>query len=344
MKLRKIISISIAISFMVLCITGILMYTKPFYKITASIHTVFGFLFTLMAIIHMRNNIKPLKMYSVNKKNNFLSIPLITSLVVMGVLITGILLNISGFNTVYEYGNEYRNSLEGKKILADGTESITVNEDISNVNIEIDVKIGEAFRYAMMVIWVEDMDGNYIESLFVPKSIATSEYHNGKPDKNGIWKPAIVRRPESLPYWAHKRGIKASDGLYIPLGKAYDIDAVSGATPSDDFIIHSKAKNVNLKQFRILMEVNQSFNWNTYYNKNRFPNDSIYNGSGRVGQPAIVYAVTIDLKKIRNSKNYLFEVIGHSHHSGQTGELFTDLSNITTALDIIDRGIVKVKK
>lgn len=195
-----------------------------------------------------------------------------------------------------------------------------------------------------MVIWVEDIDGNYIESLFVPKSIATSEYLNGKPDKNGIWKPAIVRRPESLPYWAHKRGIRASDGLYIPLGKAYDIDAVSGATPTEDFIINSKAKLGKLKKFRILMEVNQSFNWNKYYSKDRFPNDSIYSGSGRVGQPAIVYAVDVDLDKIKTSKNYLFESIGHSHHSGKTGELFTDMLNITTALDIIDRGIVKVVK
>lgn len=344
MKSRKLISVSIAILYLTLCVTGILMYLKPYYKITASIHTVFGLLFSLLAIFHIINNIKPLKMYSINSKKTFLSTRFIVIFCLIGVLFTGLLFNISGFNKIYDFGNEYRNSLQGKQTLENGTQSITVKKEINEVAVEIDVKKGDAFRYAMMVIWVEDTEGNYIESLFVPKSIATSEYVNGKPNKHGVWKPAIVRRPESLPYWAHKRGIKASDGLYIPLGKAYDIDAVSGATPTDDFIINSKTKAGQLKQFKVLMEVNQSFNWNDYYSKDRFPNDSVYSGSGRVGQPAIVYAVNVDLEKIQTSKNYLFEPIGHSHHSGKTGELFTDLSNITTALDIIDRGIVKITK
>ncbi|TCI90197.1 DUF4405 domain-containing protein [Tenacibaculum sp. M341] len=344
MRTRKLASISIAIIFTVISITGVLMYLKPHYKITASIHTLFGFLFVLLAFVHIRNNIKSLKMYSINKNQNFLSMPLITVLAIGGILLTGLLFNVSEFHKLYEIGNEHRNSIQGKETLADGTERIIVRDKINEVAVEVDVKIGDVFRNAMMVIWVEDMEGNYMESLFVPKSIASSEYYNGKPDKNGIWRPAIVRRPESLPYWAHKRGIKASDGLFIPLGKAYDIDAVSGATPSDDFIINSKAKLGDVKQFRILMEVNQSFNWNAYYSKDRFPKDSVYSGSGRVGQPAIVYAVTVDLDKIRASKNYLFEVIGHSHHSGKTGELFSDLSNITTALDIIERGIVKITK
>ena len=194
----------------------------------------------------------------------------------------------------------------------------------------------------MIAIWVEDIDGKYVKSLFVPKSIVTSKYINGKPNKLGIWKPVVVRRPEVLPYWTHKRGIKAADGVIIPLGKAYDIDAISGATPTDDFIINTQTQIENLKQFKILMEVNQSFNWNSYYHKNRFPKDTIYSDSGRVGQPAIVYSVTVDLTKIKSSKNYLFEVIGHSHHSGKTGELFTDMKHITTALAIIDRGIVKI--
>ncbi|WP_106794000.1 DUF4405 domain-containing protein [Aquimarina sp. Aq78] len=344
MKSRKLVSISIALIFLIVSITGVLMYIKPYYKITASMHTVFGFLFSILVVFHITNNIKPLKMYSINSKNNFLNVRFITLLFIAGILFTGLLFNVSGFNKIYDFGNEYRNSLQGKETLEDGTQSINIKNEINEVTVEIDVKIGDAFRYAMMVIWVEDIDGNYIESLFVPKSIATSKYVNGKPDKNGIWKPAIVRRPESLPYWSHKRGIRASDGLFIPLRKAYDIDAVSGATPTYDFIINSKAKLGKLKKFRVLMEVNQSFNWNKYYSKDRFPNDSIYSGSGRVGQPAIVYAVDVDLDKFGLSKNFLFEPIGHSHHSGKTDELFTDMSNITTALDIIDRGIVKIVK
>ncbi|WP_431167741.1 DUF4405 domain-containing protein [Tenacibaculum halocynthiae] len=344
MKLRKLISTSIAVLFLVLGVTGVLMYIKPYNKSIASIHTVFGFLFSIGVISHIINNIKPLKMYSINSKNNFLNTHSVGLLFVTGILLMGLFFNIKGFNKIYDFGNEYRNSLQGKETLEDGKQSITVKKELNDISVEIDVKKGDAFRYAMMVVWVEDIDGNYIESLFVPKSIATSKFVNGQKNENGIWKSAIVRRPESLPYWAHKRGIRASDGLYIPLGKSYDIDAVSGATPTDDFIINSKAKIGKLNKFRVLMEVNQSFNWNKYYSKDRFPNDSIYSGSGRVGQPAIVYAIDVDLDKIKTSKNYFFEPIGHSHHSGKNGKLFKEMSKITTALDIIDRGIVKVIK
>lgn len=283
-------------------------------------------------------------MYSTNTKKNFISNKLIFIGTFLTLVFLGIYFNVPGFHSLYNWGNEYRNSLVGVETLEDGTESISINKEFDKVSVIIDVKKGPAFRYAMMVIWIEDVEGNYVESLFVPKSIATSTYVNGKSDNHGIWRSAIVRRPESLPYWAHKRGIRASDGLMIPLGKAYDIDAVSGATPTNDFVIDTKANVGNLKKFRILMEVNQSFDWNSYYHKKRFPKDEIYSGNGRVGQPAIVYAVDIDLDKIKTSKNYLFEAIGHSHHSGKTGELFEDLSNISTALDIFDRGIVKVRK
>lgn len=341
---RKVISLILAVSFCVLSTTGILMYIRPFSKLTASIHTVFGFLFFVITFFHIINNIKPLKMYSLNVKKNFLSRNLLFSMMFLTIIFFGVFLDISGFNSLYNFGKEYRNSLEGIETLEDGTEIISFNKKFNEISIEIDAKKGRAFRYAMMVIWIEDIDGNYIQSLFVPKSIVTSKYINGKPDVNGIWKPAIVRRPESLPYWAHKRGVRAMDGLMIPLGKAYDIDAVSGATPKNDFTINSQAKIGQLKEFRVLLEINQSFDWNTYYHKKRFPNDEIYSGDGRVGQPAIVYAVEVDLDEIKTSKNYLLEPIGHSHHSGKTGELFEDFSNITTALEILDRVAVRVSK
>jgi len=35
--------------------------------------------------------------------------------------------------------------------------------------------------------------------------------------------------------------------------------------------------------------------------------------------------------------------VGHSHYSGKTGELFPDLSTLTTALQIADSIIVKVR-
>lgn len=52
-------------------------------------------------------------------------------------------------------------------------------------------------------------------------------------------------------------------------------------------------------------------------------------------QPALVYMTTIDINNIKNE--YIFEVIGHSHWSGANGQLYTDLSTITTALNIVEK-------
>lgn len=341
---RKITSIGIAISFCLLSGTGIVMYFQPFQKTTASIHTVFGLVFLLLAVGHIINNIRPLKNYFLNTKKTFLSFQASILASVLCLLFMGLFFNIQGFQSIYNWGNTFRNSLEGITTLDDGTQRIAINKSLNDLSFSFDVKKGPAFRYPMMVIWIEDLEGNYLESLFVPKAMATSEYHNAKPDAQGIWRPGIVRRPESLPYWAHKRGIPAADGLMIPMGNAPDLDAVSGATPTDDFIITTQTRLQKLQKFRILLEVNQSDDWNAYFHKNRFPNDSIYSGGGRVGQPALIYGVTVDLKSFSTSKNFLLEPIGHSHPSGKNGTMYTDLSTISTAFQIFDRALVKISK
>ncbi|MCK7540183.1 MAG: hypothetical protein MZV63_59435 [Marinilabiliales bacterium] len=45
------------------------------------------------------------------------------------------------------------------------------------------------------------------------------------------------RAPQTLPYWSHKRGIRASDGLYMPDPENPVADAYSGATPTTSFVL-----------------------------------------------------------------------------------------------------------
>lgn len=49
----------------------------------------------------------------------------------------------------------------------------------------------------------------------------------------------------------------------------------------------------------------------------------------------------IDSRYAKDS--YLMKPVGHSHYSGKTGELFTDLGTLTTALEIADSIIVKIE-
>jgi len=172
--------------------------------------------------------------------------------------------------------------------------------------------------------------------IFVNESVATGIYSYGDPS-SGKWESGFIRRPAALPYWGHKRGFIASDGLYLPTPDEPIADAYSGATPAANFILQTMTDTVQNSKFRVLMEINQSWDWNDYWTNNRFPDDADYKTSS---QPALVYSVIIDPESDKDE--YIMQPIGHSHYSGEDGGLNSDLSTLTTALDIADRIVVKI--
>jgi len=228
-------------------------------------------------------------------------------------------------------------SLKSRNQVSEAKTALTTNAAGKGQEIVIDFTKGKEFYYPLFAVWVEGMDGKYIQTLYVAKSVATGIFEYGK-QENGKWLKAPKRAPQTLPYWAHKRGIKASDGLYIPDAGTEVPDAYSGATPKTGFVLKSRADNPLPERFKVMLEINQNWDWNEYWTNNKFPDDENYKWSC---QPALVYETDIDLNSLKDS--YIMNPIGHSHYSGKTGELFTDLSTLTTALKIADSIIVKVK-
>lgn len=342
---RKSVSISIAFVFLILASTGVLMYFKPYDKITSSIHTFFGLAFLLAAALHLKSNWVALKSYSREKKKGAkfpLTKPFVTIILIVSIFLVGLFSSLPPFTSLYEWGNGFRNEQLGKITKANEYELIQLPNALGEVEVEIEVKKGSAFQYPLFVVWAEDMEGNYLQTLYISRSIATSVFQYGKKTGNK-WESAVVRRPEALPHWSHKRGVKSSDGYYLPLGgnQDDDLDGYTGATPQNDFLLNTRLHQRERTAVRIFLEVNQSYDWNEYYSQNRFLEDKIYSGSGKVGQPAVVYSAEVHLRGPK--KSYFLEPVGHSHHSGKTGELFAYLTNITTALEIVDRIIVTVK-
>jgi len=214
---------------------------------------------------------------------------------------------------------------------------INSNQNGAGPSVSLEVYRGEAFYYPLMAAWLEDESGKYIQTLYVANSVATGIYKYGKQEKNR-WVAAPKRAPQTLPYWAHKRGVKASDGLFMPDPENPVPDTYSGATPAQSFIINSKADNELPEVYKVMFEINQNWDWNEYWTNEKFPDDENYKMSC---QPALVYEAVVN----RNSGKKIFKMkpAGHSHYSGKTGELFTDLSTLTTALHIADSVIVKLK-
>jgi hypothetical protein len=213
---------------------------------------------------------------------------------------------------------------------------VVTNTSGTGPSIEVKFYGGQALYYPLMAIWLEDEQGGYIQTLFVPKAIATGVFKYGS-NATGKWVEAARRAPQTLPYWSHKRGVVASDGLYMPEPGNPVADAYSGATPTTSFTLATRADGPLPPKFRVMFEINQNWDWNEYWTNNKYPGDNNYLYSA---QPAVVYESMVDQKDMKD--RYIMQPIGHSHPSGQTGELFTDLSTLTTALQIADSIVVRI--
>jgi hypothetical protein len=216
------------------------------------------------------------------------------------------------------------------------TDTLYTNPDGNGNMLEFEFRRGPEHNHPLMALWITDTSDSYIQTLYVAESIAKGVYGHG--DKStGKWLPGPIRRPATLPVWAFNRGLKEADGLYIPTLETPIPDAYTGATPQANFTIVAKTDQVLPDRFKVWFEVNQSWDWNNYWTNNKFPDDEDYKTSC---QPALVYSVTYDLKEMGSYKD--LKLVGHSHFSGKTGEIFPDVSTITTAIAIAQSLRVRV--
>lgn len=198
-------------------------------------------------------------------------------------------------------------------------------------------KTGKYHNHPTFVIWVEDMEGNYLHPLYVTRSVSSGIWDHGELAP-GKWSnlPGKAVRPAALPYWFHRRGLENMPA--IPNENDRLPDAITSATPTAGFFLETKSGVEKGQKYRILIEINQTWDWNDYWHNNKFPDDNDYKNSC---QPALIYAVTIDSRS--SLKEYYFNPVGHGHYSGKNGVLYTDLSRFTTALEIFEEIKVVLK-
>lgn len=204
------------------------------------------------------------------------------------------------------------------------------------LSLQIEFNKGRSHYFPLMAIWIEDTLGNYLQTLYVAQSIATGVFAHGDAS-TGKWMPGEIRRPAALPYWGHRRGIRAEDGLYLPSTENPLPDAYTGATPTGSFVLSTKTDSPVNEPFYLFFEINQSWDWNRYWTNDKFPGDMQYRSSA---QPALVYRTLVDIHGPDNE--YIMKPVGRSHHSGMNGELYDDLHTMTTALNIAESITVRI--
>jgi uncharacterized protein DUF4405 len=340
-KDRSIISLFTLLIFLGISITGILIYFQPYSISTATLHTTFAIFFVILAVLHIKNNwrtllnnLKPSD--KMNKKKWFAAI-----IVVILIILIGGLTGAPPFKSIVDLGDSIRNSNVTEKVKYT---IINTKDEISGNDILVEMKAGEHYYHdqqfflwmsfpvtPQIAIWIEDADGNFIETLYITEKGAKGSFIGFGSEE--------VRRKEALPIWSHKRGQVEKDGLFMPTRDNPLPDAVTGASPESGMILNTKVAP-DLEEFVIFIEVNKGFDYNNFYAYDLESGDPGYN-TGYSGQPAVVYSAKINRKD--GVRYYFPELIGHSSPTGDNGELSTDTSNLDTSLLLIDRIIVDVK-
>ncbi|MBN2279134.1 MAG: hypothetical protein JXQ65_00985 [Candidatus Marinimicrobia bacterium] len=211
----------------------------------------------------------------------------------------------------------------------------------TNNNLKIEIKTGAHWLHEFPIlfgikkenppqfaIWLEDTLGNYLSTIYVTSKIANESWlANGD-----------NRRQEALPHWCFQRGVKYTDGLYLPTKENPFTDCITGATPKTNKTIQLDFEKVD-EPVVIKAEFNHSTDWNDYFpEKAKKGNANYSGGKGGSGQPAIVYSDTIDYQ----NSVYQLELIGRSSADGSTGDLYNDFEKLTSAKEIIESIKVEV--
>ena len=84
----------------------------------------------------------------------------------------------------------------------------TSDSDSGKVVITFDYEKQSGYASNQFAVWIEDMDGNHIKTLYVTRFTANGGYKN---------------RPDSIPMWVEKSGLASM--------QKSEVDAIAGATP-----------------------------------------------------------------------------------------------------------------
>ncbi len=182
-------------------------------------------------------------------------------------------------------------------------------------------------------VWIEDESGNYLDTVYVTKKVATEGwvFNSGN------------RRSEALPFWSHSRGEVYSDGLLLPTKDDPLPDAVTSATPKGSSILPVSLPS-GTDRFIIYAEFNHSVDFNDFYPEDAAEGDSGYSGGEMgSGQPSVIYRAVLDSASLEPGGEVIFELAGHGSADGSSGNLYPDISNLTTASNIVSSVIFVIK-
>jgi hypothetical protein len=208
-KKKNFVSLGVAISFVVIAVTGLLMYFLSHGEIVSTLHIVFGLLFTLVAIFHLLNNWPSIKAYTAvpetKKQKKTLSKEIITITILTLLVLLGTSLQWQPVKFLYDWGQSFRIAQKQEQKHLE-YELHEYNVDGVGTKLALELKTGPYWRWPTYAFWIEDSIGNYIQTLYVTHKLAKNDFYVKVITENGVDKfveepetKDLRERPEALP-------------------------------------------------------------------------------------------------------------------------------------------------
>jgi len=227
-------------------------------------------------------------------------------------------------------------AMAGKKVKPEVFSTENYGSKNNGTSLQLKFEKGTEHNHPLFAVWLADENGEYIQTLYVSESIGKGVFKRINKSK-GRWLPGEIQRPAALPYWVHQRNEKNENGGLLPTPKNPVPDAYTGATPQASYVLNVKTEQPLIGRYKIMLELNQTWDWNEFWFNALFPDEKEYRTSS---QPALIYAA--DINSDKKGVDIQLNPIGHAHYAGKDGSLTSDLSTLTTALNIAKSISVKI--
>jgi hypothetical protein len=136
-------------------------------------------------------------------------------------------------------------------------------QPLASATVTVQIRLGPAATgddWYQMALWLEDPQGGYAQTLYVTADVGREGLGNGFWRLFGL---TLREAPESLPVWAHRRGVRYGNSYYPPKEEPLP-DAVTGATIKQPGILKgfdledAVSRRIDASPWNCLLELNVS--------------------------------------------------------------------------------------
>ncbi|MBD3367785.1 MAG: hypothetical protein GF405_06385 [Candidatus Eisenbacteria bacterium] len=194
-----------------------------------------------------------------------------------------------------------------------------------------------------MAFWLEKPDGEFMTTIYVTRRGALLDWR-ASPGEDAD----AIERKSAIPVWSHRHtrvGIAPMRSCAFCHGEhdaeepatGLPPDAVTSATPETGFVREwAVPEKLEPGTYLVRAEINHSKDFNETYSEDLSEDDPNYSGGSMgSGQPSLIWSGEIVIGDAGGKT--VLEPVGHGDPAGRNGTIDADLSDLTTAREIVER-------